>query len=114
MNKQESIFEREILVSSGEEIGVFKVKLYGERVEGKLVILVTSKFNQNPKEFAEALLKSIESEILKRINVDMVKNVQILMLFNQTVARVVFESDSSIHPNHIEDLDFSYINGLEY
>jgi len=114
MKKQEAIFERELLVSSGDEIGVFRVKLYGERIEGKLVILVTSKFDQDPKGFIEALLKNINNELLIRIDVDMIKNVQVLILFNQKVSRVAFDSDNSISPNHFEDLDTSYLDGLEY
>jgi len=114
MNKQEAIFEREILVSSDDELGVFKVKLYGEKVEGKLVILAVSKFGQNPKAFTEILLKSIQSEMLIRINIDMVKNVQVFILQDQNAFRVVFESEDSINPFRVEDIDISCLNELEY
>lgn len=114
MKKQEAIYEREILVSSDNEIGVFKVRLYGERIQDKLVVLLTSKFDQNPKDFIEQLVINVESEIFKRINIDMVKNVQILLLSNQGAYRVLFEKDSPSSVNHIQAIDMSYLDGLEY
>ncbi|MGE5473745.1 MAG: hypothetical protein ACM3UU_05950 [Ignavibacteriales bacterium] len=113
MKKQQAIYERELLVSSDDEISVFTVRLYGERVENKLVVLITSKFDQNPKRFIDSLVINIENEIFKRLNVDMIKNVQILLLYNQCISKAIFESDSSAKISHIEDLDISYINGLE-
>jgi len=114
MNKQEAIYEREILVSSGDELGVFKVKLYGEKVKGKLVILAISKFGHNPKTFTEVLLKSIQSEMLIRINIDMVKNVQVFLLHDQNASRVVFEAEDSINPFQVEDISISCLDELEF
>lgn len=114
MKKKEAIFEREILASSGDEIAAFDVKLYGDRIDGKLVVLITSKSEQDPKIFCETLLNNIDAEIFKRINVNMVTNVQVVMLFDGSASKVIFDSDSSLMPLHIEPVDVSYLDQIEY
>lgn len=115
MKKHSAIYERNLLISvNSDEIGVFRAKLYGERINNKIIVLVLPKSNHNLVSNIDNVITNINSEIFKRIKIDMIKNVDLILFDNGNLSKVVFDSNKSLSEYHIENIEPYEIQSLEY
>lgn len=109
MAKENVLFERELLygIDNPLEFGVAIVKILGVEEDNKILTIVEQKSDHDPKDYVESLLKSLNTEVFKRINVKINENVDIIIVTGEKITRVIFDwRDENISYN-FEDVNAS-------
>jgi len=107
MDEKDIVYERELLFSTNDpnEIGVVRVRLYSTKRNKKIVAVVESKSEHNPKEYIESILQSMEIEMFKRINVKISENVDVIVRYDNEYFKVILsgEGAASFHFEGLKD-----------
>lgn len=111
MNKNDVLYERDLLFSTDSEfeIGVVSVKLISSKQNSKIVTVIRPKSEHNMFDYTENILKSLDAEMFSRIKVNILKNVDIVFLNENDAKRIVFETENSLSPFDYKDLEESEI-----
>ena len=111
MNKNDVLYERDLLFSTDSEfeIGVVSVKLISSKQNSKIVTVIRPKSEHNMLDYTENILKSLDAEMFSRIKVNILKNVDIVFLNENDAKRIVFETENSLSPFDYKDLEESEI-----
>lgn len=106
MKKDNILYQRDLLFPTNQSsgIGVIEVKLLSVNENNKITVVAEAKTDHNLLEYIEILVKAIDAEIFKRVDICITENVDLIFVHNEKGYRIIFEGKESAALFHIEDL----------